>query len=129
MSTIPPKWFLRELKIIDPKYFVAYNRRYDYFEIRWKVHFYKEVKGKYVEHRSQPTLATFRHLNDAALTNLRERKKLGEQFERKHDSNKYLQWIQELNREAKAKKQELALETITEGFMRIYNVGRRKMFT
>lgn len=118
-----PRWFERELKLLDPKYFVVYNDHYDYFEIKHTVRMIRHGK----ELISKPNLATFKVLNDAAMTNLRYRKHLGLKFQ--GDTDKYLNWIRSMNKESKAKSRQLGLEMMTEGYMRIYNLGRKTYFT
>jgi len=119
----PPRWFEQELKIIDDTYFVVFNQKYEYYEIKKEMNVVKD--GRLVVVR--PTLAVFRRLNDRALNNLRERKYIGRKFA--GDSMKYLNYLNSLNVEAKKKKQQFALETMTEGYMRIHNLGRKTIFT
>jgi len=118
-----PKWFERELEIIDPTYFVVFNKKYQYYEIKKQMNVVKE--GGLVVVR--PTLAVFRRLNDRALNNLRERKHTGRKYA--GDSKKYLNYLNSLNVESKKKKRELAHEMMAEGYMRIHNLGRKKIFT
>jgi len=119
----PPKWFERELQIIDDSYFVVFNKRYSYYEIKKEMNVIKD--GHLVVVR--PTLAVFRKLNDKALNNLRERKFMGRKYA--GDPKKYLNYLNSLNEEAKKKKQKLAVEIMAEGYMRIHNLDRRKIFT
>jgi hypothetical protein len=69
-----------------------------------------------------PTVATFRHLNDSAIQNMNKRKFLG----RKYEGLKYLEWIKNRNKEAKAKGKLLAREMVVEGFMEEYKFQRKK---
>jgi len=119
----PPKWFERELQIIDDTYFVVFNREYEYYEIKKQMNVVKNGELVVVK----PTLAVFRRLNETALDNLRERKFMGRKYA--GDPKKYLKYINGLNEEAKKKKQELAVEIMAEGYMRIHNLDRRKIFT
>jgi len=119
----PLKWFTRELEIIDPTYFVVFNKNYQYYEIKKEMNVIRD--GELVVVR--PTLAVFKRLNDRALNNLRERKYVGRKYSR--DPMLYLKYLNSLNEEAKKKKKELAIETMAEGYMRIHNLGRRKIFT
>ena len=120
---IVPNWFKRELKILDPKYYVVYNDHYNYFEIKHTVRIIRHGR----EFISRPNLAVFKVLNDAAMTNLRKRKYVGRKFQ--GDTKKYLNWIRRNNEEAKEKKRQIGLEMMTEGYMRIHNLGRRTYFT
>ena len=119
----PRKWFERELELIDPTYFVVFNKRYQYYEIKKQMNVVRN--GELVVVR--PTLAVFRRLNDRALDNLRQRKFMGIKYS--GDSKKYLNYLNSLNKEAKKKKQEFAMEMMAEGYMKIHNLGRRKIFT
>lgn len=123
-----PKWFSRELKMIDPSYYVQFNDHYGYFEIKKRVHYYvMDGWGRSEERLEAPSLATFKLLNDAALTNLRKRKLVGLKF--KGSTKAYLKYLRSLNQESKRKGKALAREMMAEGFMRIHNIGRRKIFT
>ena len=119
----PHKWFERELQIIDDSYFVVFNKMYQYYEIKKQMNVVKN--GELVVVR--PTLAVFRKLNDKALNNLRERKYMGRKYA--GDPEKYLNYLNSLNEEAKKKKQQLAIEIMAEGYMRIHNLGRKQIFT
>lgn len=118
-----PSWFEKELKIIDPTYFVVFNKTFEYYEIKKQMNVVKD--GRLVVTR--PTLAVFRKLNERALTNLRERKFVGRKYSQ--DPMKYLKYLNSLNVEAKKKKRALALEMMAEGYVRIHNLGRKKIFT
>ena len=122
-----PEWFKKELKIIDPTYYVFPNEKYNYYEIRKDFHWYNGNEG--TEHRASPSLANFKLLNNAALDSLRERKRRGLQFERKYYKDKVLREIERENREIREKNKEEALEMMTEGFMKIDQLERRRMFT
>lgn len=119
----PLKWFERELAIIDDSYFVVFNKRYEYYEIKKQMNVVKDGRLVVVK----PTLAVFRRLNDRALDNLRERKFMGRKYS--GDPKKYLNYLNGLNVESKKKKKELAMEMMAEGYVRIHNLGRRKIFT
>lgn len=119
----PPKWFTRELQIIDDTYFVVFNKRYEYYEIKKQMNVVKDGRLVVVK----PTLAVFRRLNDRALDNLRERKCEGRKYA--GNSNEYLNHLKRLNEEAKKKKQQLALEMMATGYLAIHNLGRKQIFT
>jgi len=46
-----------------------------------------------------------------------------------HNPNKYLQYIDSLNKEAREKKKRLAREQIAEGYIKISDFIRKKTFT
>jgi len=75
----------------------------------------------------RPTLAVFRKLNDRALDRLRERKFMGRKYS--GDSKKNLNYLKSLNVESKKKKKEMAMEMMAEGYVRIHNLDRKKIFT
>ena len=119
----PPDWFTKDLKIIDPTYYVVFNRKYEYYEIKKQMNIVRNGELVVVK----PTLAVFHKLNERALDNLRQRKHMGLKYG--GDPMKYLNYLNELNKEAKKKKQQFAIETMAEGYMRIHNLERRKIFT
>lgn len=119
----PQKWFSRELEIIDDTYYVVFNKKYEYYEIKKQMNVVKNGELVVVK----PTLAVFRRLNDRALNNLRERKYVGRKYAR--DPMLYLKYLNSLNEEAKKKKHELALEVMAHGLMRIHNIDRKTIFT
>ena len=119
----PPRWFLRELEIIDSTYYVVFNKRCRYYEIKKQMNVVKDRRLVVV----RPTLAVFPRLNDRALNNLRERKYIGRKYAR--DPKLYLKYINKLNEEAKKKKEDLAIEMMAEGYMKIHNLDRRTIFT
>ena len=75
----------------------------------------------------KPILAVFRKLNERALSNLRERKFMGIKYS--GDPKKYLNYLNDLNKESKKKKRSLAMEMMAEGYVRIHQLERRKIFT
>jgi hypothetical protein len=124
---IPPKWFLRDLEIIDKSYFPAWNEKAGYWEIKKKMHEYYMGRSRgrsFVAEVLDPTIGVFKELNNNVLDNIRQRKKLSIQY----PGASYLKWIMDQAKESKAKKNALAVEMATEGFMRIFNQGKSKQF-
>lgn len=119
----PHKWFERELAIIDNTYFVVFNKKYQYYEIKKQMNVVKNGDLVVVK----PTLAVFRKLNDRALNNLRARKQMGIRYS--GDPKKYLNYLNSLNKESKKSKRNLAMEMMAEGYVRIHQLERRKIFT
>ena len=71
------KGFLRDLEMIDPTLKVRYNHTLNYFEIYKVVYTHIAKKsGGYTQLRRETIRAVFDHLNDSALTDLRERQYL-----------------------------------------------------
>lgn len=123
-----PGWFLRELEYIDPSYRVIYFDDYDYFQVYTVVKYVLEnEEGIKKEHRCVP-LATYTYLNDAALEDLRRRKQIGIRFQRTYNPDAYLNWIASMNRDAKAKARERAVEMMAEGFIKMEKVEKTKLY-
>ncbi len=125
----PPEWWVKELAIIDRRYKVVYIPEYDYWSIKLTTPYYMEQDGDLRRFEKTTSLATFRILNDAALENLRSRKRLGDIFARANNPNAYLDWIVRMNKEARAKEIELGIEMQVEGFMEIEKYVNRGKHT
>jgi len=98
---VVPAWFLRDLKVIDPSYFVDWNQHYEYFEIKRKMH--QEVKDKHTGKRAvfhDPVVATHFTLTPKAIESMKKRQYLG----RMHSGTKYLNWIVSQNKIEKEKR-------------------------
>ena len=122
MATVN-KCFKRDLRVLDPNYFVRYNSEYQYYEIKKKMDVLRTDKDNGVRVKiKDPTVAVFHHLNDSAIQNMKERKFLG----RKYEGEKYIQWIARRNKESRAKKKQIAREMVAEGFMEEYKFQRKK---
>jgi hypothetical protein len=111
------------LEIIDKSYFPAWNEKGGYWEIKKKMHEYYTNK-KLIAEVKDPTIGVFKELNNNALDNLRQRKKLSIQY----PGASYFKWIMDQAKESKAKKSALAVEMATEGMMRIHSQGKSKQF-
>jgi hypothetical protein len=122
---IIPAWFEKELKMIDHLYFPEWNAQYEYWEIKRKMteHFTSAKHGIAIKFHN-PTVGVYTHLNDATLENLRERKWLS----RRYPGQSYVTWLINQAKDAKDKKEQLAVEMATEGMMRIFNQGKSKVF-
>lgn len=120
----PPAWFVKELAVVDSTYFLWFNEEYDYWEVKKKMDFNRKIDedvAKNIQLRARaknPTVAVFRRLNDDAILEMRKRKYLGLKHHRAYRDDDYINWIISQNREAKAKKKELADEMIADGAMR-----------
>ena len=126
----PPSWFLKQLTIIDKTYFPVWNEHYAYWEIKKRMEIARTNGDTgHLVNIKDPTLAIFNHLNDNALLTLRRRKYNGLMYHRKYSSTAYLDHIVRANRIAKKKMKEIAHERMAEGFMKMYDMSRKKMFT
>ena len=70
-----PKWFLKDLEIIDPTYFPFWNEKMGYWEMKKKMDIHY-IKGRHDYHVVDPTIGVFKELNNNALDNIRYRKQL-----------------------------------------------------
>ncbi len=123
---VVPRCFKRDLRVLDPSYFVRYNSEYQYYEIKRKMSVNRTDKDNGLRVKiKDPTVAVFHHLNDSAIQNMQERKFLG----RKYDGEKYLKWIKNRNKESRAKKKQIAREMVAEGFMEEHKFQRKKSFS
>lgn len=118
-----PTWFLKDLEIIDKSFFPVWNEKAGYWEIKKKMHEYFTYKQLFVE-IEDPTIGVYKELSNSALDNLRWRKKLSVQY----PGDSFFKWIMDQAKEAHAKKDQLAVEMATEGFIRIFNQGKSKQF-
>uniref|UniRef100_A0A6M3IYK0 Uncharacterized protein n=1 Tax=viral metagenome TaxID=1070528 RepID=A0A6M3IYK0_9ZZZZ len=115
---IVSRWFDKELKLIDPLYFAEWNEDMLYWEIKRKMTaFYTDRSGRIEVKVNNPTVGVFKHLNDEALENLRERKWLS----RRYPGDSYITWLFNQAKEAKAKKEQMGLEMAAEGMLRIFS--------
>jgi hypothetical protein len=125
-----PKWFEKELSIIDPTYYVWQNPFYRYYEIKKKIEVDNKIKmngERYARLRlNNPTVAVFEHLNDNALNRLRKRKLEGIRL--RQNSLAYIQEIERQNKEAQEKKIQLGKEMVAKGLMKIFNWGKSKTY-
>lgn len=125
-----PEFFKRDLRTIDKQYYPEWDSTYNYWTIKHDVPIVVRQKdGSYIKRIVKVNRAVFRYLNDHALDNLRKRKRVGIEFERMHNPNKYLEYINSLNEEAKAKKKKLGVEMVVAGGMKISDLIRKKIFT
>ena len=124
-----PNWFLRQLEIIDKRYSPVWNDRYAYWEIKQTMEIDRTDKdtGKRFLIKD-PTIAVFTSLNDEALLSLRRRKYNALRYV-PGDKGDYLESIKRANRIAKKKMGQIAIERMAEGFMKMYEVGRKQIFT
>jgi len=113
-----PKWWRKELSFIDPRYRVIWNKHYRYYNVQYF--------NRHPLVRRWTNIAVYRYLNDQALDDMRKRKRMG--LKCKGDLNQHMKWIKEQEREAKRKEGEIAQEMMTEGYMKMHEVGRKKSF-
>jgi hypothetical protein len=120
---IAPKWFIKDLEVVDKSYFPAWNEKMGYWEIKKKMHEYHLFHRFFVEIKD-PTIGVFKELNNNALDNIRMRRRLS----LKYPGKSYYKWILDQAKESREKKSQLAVEMATEGMMKILNLGKSKQF-
>jgi len=109
-----PAWFLRDLKTIDPSYFVDWNKHYRYYEIRKKMH--QEIRDKKTGKTAvfhNPVVATFFSLVPDSITNMKERKYMG----RVRNGIKHLNWIISQNKIEKEKRKVINRKLLAEALI------------
>ena len=121
----PPEWFIRELKLIDPLYFVWWNDEYEYWEIKVKKEFVRRADSlstptmQVIVRAKNPTIDVVHSLDQRCLHNLRRRKFLDDQDARADpDRDPYLDRLIDRNKEAKRKKILLGREMVAEGLIK-----------
>ncbi len=120
MSLIP-NFFLRELKIIDPTYYVVYDPEIRTFDIMQDIkERVRRKDGSYEWTITSLLLDFFNHPNDEALTRLRWRKRLGIRLNLIEHPKRHMAWIKRINAENKARKSKLAIDMIAEGYKKIH---------
>jgi len=120
-----PAWFKRELKIIDPEFYVVYDEEGDVFDVHKKC-ILGTGKNKYVE---DCVVAYFTIPNSAALDSMRRRKQLGIELDVERNPERHRKWLFYQQMKTKKAKEEEAIEQITEGLMEIDKYAKRKKVT
>lgn len=125
-----PEWFKKDLKMVDENYFVVYNQFYDYFEIKRRIHihYFKERTKKWAEVNHLATVGVFKVLNTTAIDSLLKRKKIGLKFNYKENPKKYWDWVAKQEKEARQKAKDMAIDHMTEGVIRIENIGKSQLY-
>jgi hypothetical protein len=125
-----PEWFDRELKTIDPNLFAWWNPQYEYWEIKTDLTAMAGRKveirpGKDVELRNKyPTIDVAWGLDQRVLNDLRRRRWEFEQRKPGYTSADYFKEVRVRQAESRAKRRQLAIEMIAEGYMKIDQVQR-----
>jgi hypothetical protein len=123
-----PRWFEKELKVINPNYYVTRNnawRNGGIWEIRLKKDFERSeiVQGKEIQdfeeviqlHAKNPVMAVFEKLDNLALHELRRRRYL----QLKYGSTE-IEEIEKRSQQVKEAAGRLSTEMITDGFMKVH---------
>lgn len=118
-----PRWFLRELRIIDPSLRVDYVSESNMFILSKELDYVIDGKPK----KERFIRASFRYLNDKALDNLRYRKRLGERLMDRPGA--YIRWLHEEEVENKKKLRDEAIDMMTEGYVKAHKLKTSRTFS
>jgi len=124
-----PKWFRRELKLLDPTYWIGYDTHSDSFHIMKDIGYNLVVDGVRTHFSETQIRASFKHLDRVAMTSLKRRKYLGNKFNAKGDEMAYWKDIERKDAEQKAKTSNDAIDQITEGVMKAHKLSTVKTFS
>jgi len=103
--------FLRDLKVVDPRYYPYYNRFEGYWEIICP------IKDRFGER--EEVKGTYGTLDYYAILDMKRRKKIGLLL--MGDMVKYRKWMKIEQEHNKLKQLQLSVDYLTEGYMKIYN--------
>jgi len=124
-----PRWFLKALKLIDPTYYVEYDKNTETFDIKRRA--IKLIDGE----RQEIALVVecFLYLNESALTHLRCRKHLGKHLFTEYDSVdarriKHVKWMKRKEMEDRKKARDEALDMQVEGWRKMYKLATSKTY-
>lgn len=122
----PPAWFLRELKTVDPTYYVRTKEDTQVYEIVKDADILVESPMRGAFRITGPKVVdVFRYLNDEALTHLRHRKYLGRRMNILESPQKEFSFLMAQEKAAKQKEMNIAYDMMTEGFQEGYKIERK----
>jgi len=124
-----PKWFRRELKVLDPTYFIGYDKAINMFHILKVIEYDQQVDGKSVHTKETQIRATFDELDQAAMNSLKKRKRMGDEWMARGDRFAYWKMLKAKEKARKDKEGEEAVDIISEGLMKGYDLKTKKKFT
>ena len=120
-----PRWFLRELRFIDPTSRVEYDGK-PLYRIVKDVDMIIPVPFRGTIHVKGPrTVDVFPYLNDSALTHLRYRKWLGRRMNIIENPKKELAYLEAQEKAAMAKEREIGYEMMAEGMYEGYRLSQK----
>ncbi len=129
-----PRWFEQELKILDPRYYVARDKDYHYWKIMQDVEVVVDTfQGERAKRTVSVARATFDFLNDDAMNSLRKRKRIGTTWERTHETGEkndtaYLRHLKAKEKAERKKRIREARLMQAEGYMKIHKLEHSKTF-
>ena len=107
-----PTWFKGELKRFDPAMKIRYDEQADCFDIIKEIAYFPAGSKKLM--RETVIRATFKRLDDAAMTEIKRRNKHW-QGVLQCSAERQMKEISDMNKEAKMKKREYAAELVATG--------------
>lgn len=115
-----PSWFKKELRIVDPTYWVKMDKEKGLYQIVKDVDIWIELPHHHKRARVRgPRIVTIsRDLNQALIDDLKHRKELGRKLNIVENPMNELRYLKEQEDAAKKKEEELMLDMITEGIMK-----------
>ncbi len=121
-----PKWFLRELKIIDPTYYVKINDEAQTYDVMKDADIYLKFRDGTVYKKKAPrVVGSYQHAVESVLTSLRYRKWLGRQMKIVEKPNAEREAMQKKDAESMEKHKEEGFDMMTYGFKEAYEVDRK----
>lgn len=107
----PLSGFVRDLNVVDARYYPYYNRSKGFWEIICPI---KDQHGEREE-----TKGVYGELDDNAISDMKRRKKVG--LILMGDLVKYRKWLKVEQERNKKKQLQLSVDYLTEGYMKVYN--------
>jgi hypothetical protein len=122
-----PGWFKRELRCIDPTYYVRVNTVAQSYDVMKDAEIYLKFKDGTVYQRKEPrVVGSYPYANSEALTNLRYRKWLGRQMKIVEHPERERKMLQEAEDEHKRKEQDAGTELVAQGLIEHDNLANKR---
>lgn len=128
-----PEWFLKQLKDLG-EYYLVWNEQNLYWEVKHSLTFvrWRDRLGEFQQVTVNPTVAVFKTLNDAAMDELKRRRKVAEEWDYTSDPRRYWEHLKKQERESRRKAKQMGREQMAEGLMKIVERElnkQKKIFT
>lgn len=130
----PPAWFLKELALIDPEVYLVWNPEFRYWQFMKDlkiIQFANDGRARHIVEAHCRAVET--HLDERALAPLRYRRWLGQRYLRDLPEGvytaEYLRWIKAEESAAKKKAEELAIDQMTAGFMKMHRLATTRTYS
>lgn len=121
-----PRWFKRELRMVDERYYVEVDEQARIYRILMKSDVVVEspMLGSY-RIVGPKTVDVFQHCNANAIMHLRYRKWLGRKMKIIENPRAEMAFMQAQEKAAKDKEMRLAYDMMAEGLMEGYRLDRK----